>query len=102
MTKSQDRVEARRGIQERAIARRREREQKDERIAKLAVAVTVALKTGRRALEDAEIEAGEALTQMITKEGLSVTEAIEWVGDVSLRPREVTRLRGLSCHQANG
>jgi hypothetical protein len=96
VTKSQDRVEARRAIQERAIARRREREQREERISKLAVAVTVALKTGRRALEDAEAEAGEALTQMITTEGISVTEAIEWVGDVKLTAREVARLRGSS------
>lgn len=94
MTKSQDRVEARRAIQERAIARRREREQREERIATLAVAVRVALKTGQRALEDAEAEAGEALTQMIATEGISVTEAIEWVGDVKLTAREVARLRG--------
>jgi len=96
VTKSQDRVDARRAIQEKAIARRREREQKDERIAKLAVAVNVALKTGRRALEEAEAEAGEALTQMITTESIRVTEAIEWVGDSMLTPREVARLRGLS------
>jgi hypothetical protein len=44
MSKSQDRLEARRAIQERAIARRREREQQDERIAKMAVAVTIALR----------------------------------------------------------
>lgn len=102
MTKSQDRVEARRAIQERAIARRREREHRDERIAKLAVAVTVALKSGRRALEDAEAEAGEALTQMIAEEGLSVTEAIEWVGESRLSSREVARLRRLSRDPANG
>ena len=94
MTKSQDRVEARRAIQERAIARRREREQREERIATLAVAVRVALKTGQRALEDAEAEAVDALTQMIATEGISVTEAIEWVGDVKLTAREVARLRG--------
>jgi len=96
VTKSQDRVEARRAIQERAIARRREREERDERIAKLAVAVSVALRAGRRALEEAELDAGLALTQMIATEGLSVTEAIEWVGDATLSAREVARLRGLS------
>lgn len=93
MTKSQDRVEARRAIQERAIARRREREQREERIANLAVTVRVALKTGQRALEDAEAEAGEALTQMIATEGITITEAIEWVGDGKLTAREVGRLR---------
>ena len=96
MTESQDRVDARRAIQEKAIARRREREQKDERIAKLAVAVNVALKTGRRALEEAEAEAWEALTQMITTESIRVTEAIEWVGDSMLTPREVARC--VACH----
>ena len=96
MSKSQDRVEARRAIHERAIARRREREQKDERVAKLAVAVNVALRTGRRALEDAELDAGLALTQMIRTEGLTVTEAIEWVSDTKLSAREAARLRGLS------
>jgi hypothetical protein len=93
VTKSQDRVEARRAIQERAIAWRREREQREERIANLAVTVRVALKAGQRALEDAEAEAGEALTQMIATEGITVTEAIEWVGDGKLTAREVGRLR---------
>ena len=96
MSKSTDRVEARRAIQERAIARRREREEEDERIATLAVAVSVALRAGRRALEEAELDAGLGLTQMIATEGLSVTEAIEWVGDATLSAREVARLRGLS------
>ena len=96
MAKSQDRMEARRAIQERAIARRRAREQKDERIAKLAVAVSVALRAGRRALLEAELDAGLALNQMIVTEGLAVAEAIEWVGDVKLSAREVARLRGLS------
>ena len=96
MSKSQDRVEARRAIQERTIARRREREQKDGRIGKSALAVNVALRTGRRVLEDAELEAGLALTQMIRTEGLTVTEAMDWVGDAKLSAREVARLRGLS------
>ena len=96
MTKSNDRVDARRAIQERAIARRHEREQKEERIADLAVTVNAALRTGRRALEEAERNAGLALTQMIVTEGLTVTEAIEWVGDVKLSVREVARLRDMS------
>jgi len=96
MSKSQDRVEARRAIQKRAIARRREREQKDDRIAELALDVNVALRTGRRALEDAELSAGKALTRMIKTEGLSVTEAIDWIGDSHLTAREIARLRGLA------
>jgi hypothetical protein len=96
MSKSQDRVEARRSIQERAIARRREREQQDERIAKLALDVSVALREGRRAVEAAERRAGRALTLMITTEGLAVTEVIDWVGDSTLTAREVARLRGLA------
>ncbi|MHB1010305.1 MAG: hypothetical protein ACYC1E_13930 [Propionibacteriaceae bacterium] len=95
MSKSQDRVEARRAIQERAIARRREREQQDERIGKLALDVSVALREGRRAVEAAERRAGRALTLMITLEGLSVTEVIDWVGDSTLTAREIARLRGL-------
>jgi hypothetical protein len=98
VTKSQDRVQARRAIQERAIARRRQREERDERIAELAIAISVALVGGRRALMEAEAEAGEALTQMIAAEGLSVTEAIEWVGFEGLTAREVARLRSSSRH----
>jgi hypothetical protein len=96
MSKSQDRVEARRSIQERAIARRREREQQDERIAKLALDVNVALREGRRAVEAAERRAGRALTLMITTEGLAVTGVIDWVGDSTLTAREIARLRGLA------
>ena len=96
MSKSQDRLEARRAIQERAIARRRERQQHDERIAKLALDVNLALRDGRRALQAAEQIAGRALTHMIKTEGLSVTEAIDWVGDSELTAREVARLRGLA------
>lgn len=100
MSKSQDRVEARRAIQERAIARRRERERQDERIAKLALEVSVALHEGRRAVEAAERRAGRALSLMLTGEGLSVTEAIDWVGDSSLTAREIARLRGLATGSA--
>lgn len=96
MSKSQDRVEARRSIQERAIARRREREQQDERVAKLALDVNVALREGRRAVEAAERRAGRALTLLITTEGLAVTEVIDWVGDSTLTAREIARLRGLA------
>jgi len=96
MSKSQDRVEARRSIQERAIARRRKREQQDERIAKLALDVNVALREGRRAVEAAERRAGRALTLMITTEGLAVTEVIDWVGDSTLTAREIARLRGIA------
>ena len=96
MSKSQDRVEARRSIQERAIARRREREQLDERIAKLALDVNVALREGRREVEAAERRAGRALTLMITTEGLAVTEVIDWVGDSTITAREIARLRGLA------
>lgn len=96
MSKSQDRLEARRAIRERAIARRREREQQDERIAKLALDVNLALREGRRALEQAEQIAGRALTYMIKSEGLSVADAVEWVGDSQLTSREITRLRGLA------
>jgi hypothetical protein len=96
MSKSQDRVEARRSIQERAIARRREREQQDDRVAKLALDVNVALREGRRAVEAAERRAGRALTLMITTEGLAVTEVIDWVGDSTLTAREIARLRGLA------
>ena len=100
MSKSQDRVEARRAIQERAIARRREREQQDERIAKFALEVSVALREGRRAVEAAERRAGLALSLMLTTEGLSVTEVIDWVGDSSLTAREIARLRGLATGSA--
>ena len=96
MSKSQDRVEARRAIQERAIARRREREQRDGRVAKLALDVNVALREGRRAVEAADRSAGRALSQLITTEGLSVTEVIDWVGDSTLTARKIAQLRGVA------
>jgi hypothetical protein len=97
MTKSQNRMAARRAIQERAIARRREREQQDERVARLALDVNVSLREGRSAVEAAELSAGRALTHMIKKEGLSVAEVIDWVGDSTLTAREIARLRGLAA-----
>jgi hypothetical protein len=80
MTKSQNRVEARQEIQERAIARRPEREKRDERIAELALAVNVALRTGRRVRRPWTSRARNALTEMIDAEGLTATGAINWVG----------------------
>ena len=100
VSSSRDRIEARRAIQERASARRRAREQKEARIAELAVTIKLALGQGRRAVELAERDAGAALTLMIDHEGLTVAEALEWIGDQTLTMREVGRLRALTRHDA--
>ncbi|MHB1011060.1 MAG: hypothetical protein ACYC1E_17960 [Propionibacteriaceae bacterium] len=100
MSSSRDRIEARRAIQERASARRRAREQKEARIAELAVTIKLALGQGRRAVELAEREAGAALALMIDHEGLTVTEALEWIGDPTLTMRELGRLRAHTRHDA--
>jgi hypothetical protein len=96
VTSSRERIDARRAIQERASSRRREREQKELRIAELAVTVSVALDQGRRAVSRAEQEAGSALAQMIDIEGLAVTEAIDWIGEPMLSARDVSRLRAVA------
>lgn len=100
MSSSRERIQARRAIQERASARRREREQKEQRVAELAVTVNVALHEGRRAMHRAEHDAGSALAQMIDVEGVTVTEVIDWVGDPTLTTREVGRLRNLNGRNA--
>jgi hypothetical protein len=65
------------------------------------VTINLALAQARRAVEAAEREAGTALVLMIEHEGLTVTDAIEWIGDQTLIMREVGRLRALTRRQGS-
>jgi len=60
----------------------------------LAVEVLTALGERDVAVKDAELRAGEALRVMTGDEGLSVRNAADWCGGVTVR--DVTRLRRLA------
>lgn len=91
MVASQVRVAARRNVVEAQSERRRQRQEREDRIAALAIEVSVALASGRAAMESAEQAAGRALNGMLGM-GLSVAEVIEWCA-TGLTGREVARLR---------
>ena len=98
MVASQVRVAARRNVVDAHIERRRQRREREERIAALAIEVNVALASGRAAMDKAELAAGQALTKMLDM-GVSVAEVVEWcAGD--LTPKEVSRLRRLGAVDA--
>lgn len=98
MVASQVRVAARRSVVDAHIERRRQRREREERIAALAIEVNVALASGRAAMDKAELAAGQALTKMLDL-GVSVAEVVEWcAGD--LTPKEVKRLRRIGAVDA--
>ena len=98
MVASQVRVAARRNVVDAHIERRRQRREREERIAALAIEVNVALASGRAAMDKAELAAGQALTKMLDM-GVSVAEVVEWcAGD--LTPKEVSRLRRIGAVDA--
>lgn len=91
MVASKVRVAARRTVVDAHAERRRQRQEREDRIAALAIEVNVALASGRAALDKAEQAAGQALSQMLVM-GLNVGEVVEWcAGDLSAK--EVGRLR---------
>jgi hypothetical protein len=65
------------------------------------VEVLTALGERDRAVQDAEVRAGEALRTMTDEEGLSVREAVDWCGS-GVTVREITRLRRLHGGQQDG
>ena len=52
------------------------------------------------AVAETEKRAGEALRELTEREGLSLSEAVEWCGD-TVSVREATRLRRLASDQAD-
>ena len=98
MVASRVRVAARRSVVDAHIERRRQRREREERIAALAIEVNVALASGRAAMDKAESAAGQALNKMLDL-GVSIAEVVEWcAGD--LTPMEVGRLRRIGAGDA--
>lgn len=98
MVASRVRVAARRSVVDAHIERRRQRREREERIAALAIEVNVALASGRAAMDKAESAAGQALNKMLDL-GVSIAEVVEWcAGD--LTPKEVGRLRRIGAGDA--
>lgn len=94
MTSSQVRVAARRSVVDAQAERRRARQEREDRIAALAIEVNVTLASGRAALDKAELTAGAALNQMLAM-GLSVGEVVEWCAS-DLTTKDVSRLRRIA------
>ena len=97
MRDSNKRVAARRAVLDAQAERRRVRQEREDQLMGLAVAVNVALATGRTALEKAELVAGQALEQMVGM-GVSVAEVVEWcAGNITVK--DVARLRQVAAAQ---
>jgi hypothetical protein len=76
--------------------RRRERDQRDRRLEKLAIEVLTALGERDATIAATEQRAGAALQAMITDESLTVSEAVQWCAG-AISHREATRLRHLTA-----
>ena len=92
--------QARRTAREMAEKRRREREERERRVIDLAERVMVAIGERDAAVAETEKRAGEALRELTMREGLSLSEAVEWCGE-TVSVREATRLRRLARDQAD-
>ena len=87
--------QARRTAREMAAKRRNALEERERRVVALAERVMVAIGERDAAVTETEKRAGEALRDLTRREGLSVSEAVEWCGE-SVTVREATRLRRLA------
>ena len=87
--------QARRTAREMAERRRRDREEGERRVIDLAERVMVAIGERDAAVAETEKRAGEALRELTEREGLSLSEAVEWCGE-TVSVREATRLRRLA------
>ena len=97
MTASAARVAARRNVMDAHSQRRRLRQEREDRLAALAVQVNVALATGQAAMQKAERTAGQALDKMLEM-GASIAEVVEWcAGD--LTAKDIARLRQATAAQ---
>jgi hypothetical protein len=68
---------------------------RERRLEGSAVEVLTALGERDRAVQDAELRAGEALLRLTVDEGLSLREAADWCGGF-VTVRELARLRRLA------
>lgn len=99
MVAGQIRVAARRSVVDAQAERRRLRQEREDRIAALAIEVNVALASGRTAMARAEQVAGQALGQMFDL-GLTTSQVIDWCA-VDITSREIARLRRLGDQDAD-
>ena len=97
MSQQSVRQAARRSALDAQAVLRKERADRERRLAALAVAVLTALGERDALVRDAERRAGDALRTMTENEGLSLREAVEWCGS-GLTVRETTRLLRLDGH----
>lgn len=73
-------------------AHRQERVARERRKDELAIAASTALAERRELIVEVERRAGEALDLMVTEEGMSLRDAVEWIGG-DLTVAEAKRLR---------
>lgn len=85
---------ARRQALEAQAKRRRERAEIERRCSALGVEVVVALTERDAAVERYERGAGVALAALMNSEGLTIADACEWAGDLTVA--EAKRLRRLA------
>jgi hypothetical protein len=97
MSQQSVRQAARRSALDAQAVLRKERADRERRLEALAVAVLTALGERDALVRDAERRAGQALRTMTDDEGLSLREAVDWCGGVTVR--EITRLLRLDGGQ---
>ena len=97
MSQQSVRQAARRSALNAQAARRKERADRERRLEGLTVAVLTALGERDALVRDAERRAGQALRTMTDDEGLSLREAVDWCGGVTVR--EINRLLRLDGGQ---
>ena len=100
MGKQRLRQAARLAASEVHAKRRRERAQRDRRLAKLAIEVLTALGERDATVAAAEQRAGAGLQAMITDESLTVSEAVQWCAG-AISHREAARHRQLTAQAHN-
>lgn len=93
---------ARRTVLDAQSARRRERAERERRVAALVVDVLVAVRERDAAVAAVEARAGAALERMVQQERLTVREVVGWCADAALTSREVGRLRAAAVASAGG
>ena len=92
---------ARRAAQDAQAKLRAERQERDKRLAGLAMHVLVALGERDAAVAKYEHRAGTALMQLLDEERLSIAEVRQWCGP-NLTRQEIARLRRGEDHQNLG
>jgi hypothetical protein len=101
MSQQSVRQAARRSALDAQAVLRKERADRERRLEGLAVEVLTALGERDRAVQAAELRAGQVLRTMTDDEGLSVRETVDWCGS-GVTVREIARLRRLRGGKQDG